>query len=102
MVATLRRCGTSHNLYHLYELSLRLRKVDVLRSAFAPIPFPALPTAEQREQDPEAAEKTLNEFRGIGHVHSRAEQGNCCPSEPPLTVPVGKGKDELVAVCRGD
>lgn len=80
-------------LYHLYELSQRLRKIDILRTAFAPVPFPSLPTAEQREKDPQAAEKTMKEFVDLA-MSIPERNAQMMSAEPPLTVPLGKARDD--------
>jgi ABC-type transport system involved in cytochrome c biogenesis permease subunit len=75
-------------LYRLYDLSRRMGKLDLLRAAFAPAPFPSLPTEQQRQQNPEAAEQTLRKFVEMAMSLPERNQ-RLLASGPPLTVPLG-------------
>lgn len=73
------------------ELDRRIRTIMTLHSAFSPPEFPALPTIEEIQNQPEEARKKLQMFQNAMMEQREAFRS----SEPPLAIAPTKGKKPL-------
>ena len=71
----------------ILETRQRLASYVRVQNAFRPIPYPPLPTAEERQEDPDAATERLREIASFALATPRLN-ATLMRSQPPLAVPV--------------
>jgi ABC-type transport system involved in cytochrome c biogenesis permease subunit len=71
----------------LTEVAGRLYSFRKLVMAFRPLPFPELPTPEEREKDPEKAEQIVQQLAGLA-MQVPQLNAELMKDEPPLVIPV--------------
>jgi ABC-type transport system involved in cytochrome c biogenesis permease subunit len=77
----------------LLDTHTRLQTASRLRDAFTPIPFPDVPSAEARAEDPEAADEKLREIARLA-LHADDLNERLMNMQPPLVVPTGENETE--------
>ncbi len=75
------------------ETANRIQAFQQLKSSFQPIPFPAMPTEEERKSNPEAARKTIQTIAERMMSIPRLNE-ELVASQPPLTVPPPKDAED--------
>ena len=82
----------THAQRKLIEVGRRLHNFRRLVTAFRPLPFPALPSAELRKENPERAEAIVRE---LAEMAMQAPQINAAllADQPPLAVPHERDQD---------
>jgi len=75
----------------LLELEKRLRAFMLVQQAFRPLPFPALPTEEEFQKDPQAAAAAIEKIKQLMPMVPQEDQ-MLTQMEAPLAVPVGKNE----------
>ncbi|MCO6457911.1 MAG: cytochrome c biogenesis protein CcsA [Pirellulaceae bacterium] len=80
----------------LLELDGRIRTFTLLQASFRPLPFPAIPSEEEFEQNREAATQQLMEIRRLLDAMPEAER-ILSSMQPPQAVPVLDADDDQQA-----